>query len=170
MQDYSSADSSAIAVAMAFFAAIMIPIIIIYVVTVIGYWKVFEKAGKPGWAAIIPIYNIIVLLEIVGKPTWWVILILFPCTSFIFAIWLTNLLSKSFGQSEGFTIGLLLLPWLFYPILGFGSYKYIGPSAKEAGGLRPLDPSFGYKDPFNNTPPPPPTPPPAPPAPPSPEA
>ena len=112
-------------------------------------WKTFEKAGKPGWAAIIPIYNYIILLEIVGKPIWWIFLIIFPCTSIIFAIWTLNLVSKSFGQSEGFTIGLVLLPYVFFPILGFGNYTYLGPSASEAGGLKPRDP-FGptnYQDP-----------------------
>jgi len=168
MQDYSSGDASAFAAIAAIFAVMLIPFLIISVILIISYWKIYEKAGKPGWASLIPIYNIIVLLEIVGKPTWWVILILFPCTAPIFGIWLTNLLSKSFGQSEGFTIGLLLLGFVFYPVLAFGNYKYLGPSAKEAGGLRPADPSMGYRDPFNNTPPP--TPPPAPPTPPAPPA
>src|ERR1035437_3141723 len=131
MENY---DAGSVGLAAAIFSAIMIPFIIVYVAIVIGLWKTFEKAGKPGWAAIIPIYNYIVLLEIVGKPIWWIFLILFPCTSFIFAIWTINLLSKSFGQSEGFTVGLVLLPYIFIPILGFGSYKYIGPSA---GGLNP---------------------------------
>jgi hypothetical protein len=159
MQDYSSTDAGAFAAMGALFAAMMIPIIIISVIMIIAYWKIFEKAGKPGWAAIIPIYNIIVLLEIVGKPVWWIILFLIPCVNIIFAVWVTNLLSKSFGQSEGFTVGLLLLGVIFYPILGFGNYKYLGPAAKEAGGLRPLDPSVGYQDPFRTPPPPPPAPP-----------
>ena len=159
MENYDASPGATAAVA-AFFGALLVPILIITVIVIISHWKVFEKAGKPGWASLIPIYNIIVLLEIVGKPVWWVFLILFPCTSFIFVIWVTNLLSKSFGQSEGFTVGLLLLSVIFYPILAFGNYQYLGPSAKEAGGLRPIDPSIGYKDPFN-----PPTPPPAPPQP-----
>ena len=143
MENY---DAGSVGLAAAIFSAIMIPFIIVYVAIVIGLWKTFEKAGKPGWAAIIPIYNYIVLLEIVGKPIWWIFLILFPCTSFIFAIWTINLLSKSFGQSEGFTVGLVLLPYIFIPILGFGSYKYIGPSA---GGLNPnfLNNPNNYQDP-----------------------
>jgi hypothetical protein len=148
MDNYSS-DAGFSAMVAAMFLAFLIPFIIIYVITVAGMWRTFEKAGKPGWAAIIPIYNTIVMLEIVGKPIWWIFLIIFPCTSFIFAIWTFNLLSKSFGQSEGFTIGLVLLPYVFFPILGFGSYKYLGPSAAEAGGLKPRDP-FGptnYQDP-----------------------
>ncbi|MEA2042760.1 MAG: DUF5684 domain-containing protein, partial [Bacteroidota bacterium] len=95
-------------------------------------WKIFEKAGKPGWASIIPIYNLIVLLEIVGKPVWWFILYLIPIVNIIFLIWTINLLSKSFGKDEGFTIGLILLGVVFYPILGFGDAEYKGPAAKEA--------------------------------------
>lgn len=149
MGNYDQSYSSTAAFA-AIFGVLLVPIIIITVIMVIAHWKIFEKAGKPGWAAIIPIYNIIVLLEIIGKPIWWIFLMIFPCTSFIFVIWATNLLSKSFGQSEGFTVGLLLLGVVFYPVLAFGNYQYLGPSAKEAGGLRPFDPSANYKDPFNN--------------------
>ncbi len=100
----------------------------ITILVIIALWKIFEKAGKPGWAAIIPIYNIIVLLEIVGKPLWWIILFLIPLVNIIFGIWVTNLLSKSFGKNEGFTVGLILLPFIFYPILGFGNAKYNGPA------------------------------------------
>ncbi|MGS2764840.1 DUF5684 domain-containing protein [Sinomicrobium sp. M5D2P9] len=102
------------------------------VLTIAGMWKTFEKAGKPGWAAIVPIYNIVILVEIVGKPMWWIALLFVPCVNIVANIWLTNLLSKSFGKSEGFTIGLVLLPFVFYPMLGFGDAKYEGPSAAEA--------------------------------------
>jgi hypothetical protein len=87
-------------------------------------WRVFEKAGQPGWACIIPIYNIIVQLRIVHKPWWWVLLMLIPIVNIVYAIWMTNLLSKSFGKDEGFTIGLLLLPIVFYPILAWGNATY----------------------------------------------
>ena len=119
-----------------------------------GLWKVFEKAGKPGWAAIIPIYNFIVLLEIVGKPVWWIVLLLIPCVNIIFFVWTYNLLSKSFGQSEGFTIGIILLPFVFIPLLGFGNYAYVGPAG--SGSVNPFNAS-DFKDPFNNNnnPPPP---------------
>jgi len=146
MESYDSSYSSAAAFG-AIFGVLLIPVLIISVIVIISYWKIYEKAGKPGWAALIPIYNIIVLLEIVGKPVWWIILFLIPCVNIVFLVWTTNLLSKSFGQSEGFTIGLLLLGVVFYPMLAFGNYKYLGPSAQEAGGLNPIDPSIGYKDP-----------------------
>lgn len=141
--------SGAIAGMVAVFAAMLIPILIIAVITVIGKWKVYEKAGKPGWAALIPVYTWIVMLEIIGKPIWWIFLFFIPCVNIIFMIWTVNLLSKSFGQTEGFTVGLILLGFIFYPILGFGNYQYLGPSAAEAGGIKPRDPfaPTDYKDP-----------------------
>ena len=102
----------------------------IMLIMIIAMWKIFTKAGKPGWAILIPIYNIIVLLEIVGKPWWWFFLIWFLAP--IFGIWTMNLLSKSFGKDVGFTIGLILLGIVFVPVLGFGSAEYQGPAAKEA--------------------------------------
>ena len=157
MNNFDSTSAGEAAGIFAIFSALLIPILIVAAIMIIAHWKIFEKAGKPGWAAIIPIYNLIVLLEIVGKPLWWIILFFIPCVNIVFLVWVTNLLSKSFGQSEGFTVGLLLLGVVFYPILGFGNYQYLGPSAKEAGGMRPIDPSLGYKDPFNTPPPPPPS-------------
>lgn len=103
-------------------------IAILVIITIAALWRIYEKAGKPGWAAIIPIYNIIVLMEIIGKPWWWLLLLLFPPTTLIFAIWSINLLSKSFGQGAGFTIGLLLVGIIFYPMLAFGNYEYKGPA------------------------------------------
>lgn len=132
MNNYDS--SSAATGIMAFLGIMLIVGFVIMVIMIIAYWKIYTKADKPGWAAIIPIYNIIVLLEIVGKPVWWIILFIIPGVNLIFIIWTINLLSKSFGQSEGFTIGLLLLGIVFYPVLAFGKYKYIGPAAAEAKG------------------------------------
>jgi hypothetical protein len=107
-------------------------------------WKVFEKAGQPGWACIIPIYNIIVLLKIVGKPSWWFLLFLIPGVNLVFAIWTINLLSKSFGKDEGFTIGLLILGFIFYPVLGFGSARYIGPYGDQQAFQAAQDPHFDF--------------------------
>lgn len=97
---------------------------------VVSEWKIFTKANKPGWACLIPIYSTLVLLEIIGKPWWWIFLFFIPIVNLVFAIWMINLLSKSFGKDEAFTVGLLLIPIIFYPILGLGSSKYIGPAGK----------------------------------------
>ena len=97
----------------------------IVIFQIAGMWKVFTKAGQPGWACIIPIYNIYIMTKIGGKPGIWTLLcILIP---FVFTIWLYNMISKSFGKDEGFTVGLVLLGVIFWPILGFGSAKYLGP-------------------------------------------
>ena len=89
-----------------------------------GMWKVFEKAGEPGWAAIIPIYNAIVLLKIAGRPLWWIILFLVPLVNLIIAIMVGVDIAKRFGKGAGFGIGLALLPFIFYPVLGFGDARY----------------------------------------------
>ena len=102
----------------------------ISLLVIIAQWRIYEKAGQPGWAALIPIYNFYVLLKIVGKPGWWLIWVFVPLANVVVAIWITNLLSKSFGKDEVFTIMLLILPWVFYPILGFGNAQYIGPAGK----------------------------------------
>jgi hypothetical protein len=94
-----------------------------------GMWAVFTKAGKPGWASIVPIYNGIVILEIVGKPIWWILLYFIPCVNFIIAILVTLELAKVFGKGGGFAVGMIFLPFVFYPILGFGEARYQAASA-----------------------------------------
>ncbi|CAN5398960.1 hypothetical protein BH09BAC6_BH09BAC6_07420 [soil metagenome] len=167
MDNFDSNSPGAFAAMAAIISAMFIPILIIAVITVVGKWKIYEKAGKPGWAAIIPVYTWIVMLEIVGKPIWWIFLFFIPCVNIIFMIWTINLLSKSFGQTEGFTIGLILLGFIFYPILGFGNYQYLGPSAAEAAGFRQNNPFGPPNNPYGpqnnqgpfNDPPKPPSPP-----------
>jgi hypothetical protein len=87
-------------------------------------WKIFVKAGKPGWAAIVPIYNFIVLLEIAGKPAWWIILLIVPVVNFIIVIMLSVSLAKKFGKGVGYGLGLAFLGVVFYPMLGFGDSRY----------------------------------------------
>lgn len=106
---------------------------IIAVIGIIAHWKIFTKAGRPGWASLIPIYNWYVLAKIVGKSGWYLLWFLVPIANIVVAIKLTHYLSKSFGKDVGFTLGLIFLSFIFYPILAFGDAKYIGPYAdKEA--------------------------------------
>jgi hypothetical protein len=111
---------------------IVVVYLAIIALMIVSMWKIFTKAGKPGWACLIPIYNILVLLEIIGKPWWWLLLMLIPFVNFIFAIWAMNLLSKSYGHEVGFTLGLIFLSFVFIPILGLGESKYIGPAGQPA--------------------------------------
>ncbi len=93
-------------------------------VSFIGIWKVFTKAGQPGWAIIIPIYNFIVMLQIAGRPLWWLLLMLIPFVNAIVAIIIAIDIARKFGKGVGFGIGLALVGFIFYPILGFGSATY----------------------------------------------
>jgi hypothetical protein len=108
--------------------------LLVALLLIVAMWKVFTKAGQPGWASIIPIYNIYIWCKIVGRPWWWILLMLIPFVNFIICIILCIDLAKSFGKGVGFGIGLALLGIIFFPILGFGSAQYQGPAA---GGLTP---------------------------------
>ncbi|HEY6090644.1 MAG TPA: DUF5684 domain-containing protein [Gemmatimonadales bacterium] len=92
-------------------------------------WKVFEKAGQPGWACIVPIYNAVVMCRIAGKPGWWVLLYLIPLVNFVIAVMVTHNISVNFGKGVGFTLGLLFLGPIFYPILAWGDAEYHLPTA-----------------------------------------
>lgn len=98
----------------------------IMILLIAAMWKVFSKAGQPGWAILIPIYNLYVMCKIAGRPGWWLILMLIPFVNFIIAIILTVDIARNFGKGAGFAIGMLLLPFIFWPILGFGSAQYQG--------------------------------------------
>lgn len=96
----------------------------VVVLCIAALWKVFTKAGQPGWACIIPIYNVIVLLKIAVKPVWWIILFLIPLVNLVIAVLIALGVAKNFGKGAGFGIGLLLLPFIFYPILAWGDAQY----------------------------------------------
>lgn len=98
----------------------------ILVLMIASLWKVFEKAGEPGWAAIVPIYNIIVMLKISGKPIWWIILFLIPVVNFIISILVAIGIARNFGKSDGFGVGLALLAIVFYPMLAFSDATFTG--------------------------------------------
>jgi hypothetical protein len=111
----------------------MIVLLAIMLVLIIGCWKVFTKAGQPGWAVLIPFYNLYILLKIVGRPAWWIVLCLIPLVNIVIAIVLAVDLAKSFGQSALFGVVLLfLLGGIGYLVLGFGNYRYVGPAANAA--------------------------------------
>ena len=103
----------------------------IILVTIIGCWKAYSKAGQPGWACIIPIYNLIVWLQICGRPIWWFILLLIPLVNLIIFIIICIDFAKSFGKGAGFGIGIFLFGFIFIPIIGFGSATYQGPSVQK---------------------------------------
>jgi Family of unknown function (DUF5684) len=107
---------------------------LLIVVWLVAGWQVFEKAGEAGWKILIPIWNILVLLKIVGRPWWWILLMLIPIVTIVIWIIVAIDLSKSFGHGTGFAIGIIFLPFIFLLILGFGSDQYQGPAG---GGVAP---------------------------------
>ncbi|MDT7728527.1 MAG: hypothetical protein QOI21_5103 [Actinomycetota bacterium] len=101
----------------------------VVIVGIAAMWKVFTKAGKPGWAAIIPIYNAYILLKVVGRPGWWLLLMFVPLVNFVIAIIITIDLAKSFGKGGLFAFfGLIVFSYVGYCILGFGKARYVGPA------------------------------------------
>jgi len=105
----------------------------VMVVVIVGFWKVFEKAGQPGWAAIVPLYNAYILLKIAGRPGWWLLLFMIPFVNLAIALIVAIDVAKAFGQSAVFGIVLLLLlGGVGYLVLGFGNYRYLGPAGLSA--------------------------------------
>jgi hypothetical protein len=103
---------------------ILVVYLAVIVLMVAAMWKIFTKAGEPGWACLVPIYSTCVLLKIAGKPMWWFLLMLIPLVNIIIIIITLVGLSNKFGKGGGFAVGLFLLPVIFYPILGFGDAEY----------------------------------------------
>jgi hypothetical protein len=108
---------------------------LLYMAIIVFYifcmWKIFVKAGKPGWAAIIPIYNVLVELEILGRPWWFLLLFFVPLVNIVIGIMILFDMAKVFGKGTGFGFGLLFLSFIFIPILAFGDAKYVGPIAGQ---------------------------------------
>ncbi len=130
-------------------------LILLYIAVIVfeiaALWQVFVKAGQPGWAAIIPIYNIWILLKIIGRPGWWLALFLLAIIPivgwiavFVIGIIINLDLAKSYGKSTAFAIGLILLGFIFIPILGFGASRYVGPAAGPGGSSSGGYGSVGY--------------------------
>lgn len=113
--------------------------LVLIVVTFVAMWKVFEKAGEKGWKCLIPIYNTIILLKIVGREWWWILLMFIPFVNIVIWVIVMYDLSKSFGHGVGFTFGLILLGFVFLLILGFSEDRYRGPGSQltEGGGSMP---------------------------------
>jgi hypothetical protein len=105
--------------------------LVVIVGLLIGMWKVYAKAGKPGWAALVPIYNFIVLIQISGRPLWWIVLMFIPCVSIFAYLFVCIDIAKAFGKGAGFGVGLCFLAPIFFPILGFGSAVYQGADTQE---------------------------------------
>jgi hypothetical protein len=114
----------------------------VLVLMIVSLWKIFTKAGRPGWASIIPIYNTYVMLQMVGRPGWWLLLLLVPFVNIVFAFILCVDLAKSFGRDAVYGIILLgFFSLIGYPMLAFGKDQYIGPSVGSSPQVPPVEPT-----------------------------
>lgn len=111
---------------------LFVPLIALLVLFIAAYWRVFEKAGQPGWAVLIPFYNSYILIKIAGRPGWWLILFFIPFVNVVMLLAISIDVAKAFGKTVGFGFGLWILSFIFYPILGFGSAVYVGPAAPRS--------------------------------------
>jgi len=106
----------------------IVVLVIIYIALVIfiivSMWKVFVKAGQPGWGVLIPIYNIYLMLKIAGRPGWWLLLFLIPLVNIVIGIIVDIDIAKNFGKDTAFGLGLFFLGFIFLPILAFGKAEY----------------------------------------------
>ena len=119
-QESTAPDAAAGAAA----TGIMVIWLAVLVLMIAAMWKVFDKAGEPGWAAIVPIYNLYVMLKIAGKPGWWLILMLIPFVNLVVGIIMYIAFAQAFGKGAGFGLGLLFLGPIFFPILAWGEARY----------------------------------------------
>ncbi len=111
-------------------AVYMIVVLAVAVISLVGMWKIFVKAGKPGWAAIVPIYNTYCLFEISFGTGWLFLLCLVPCVNVVITIIMWIKLAQAFDKGAAYGIGILFLPVVFLPMLGFSDAQYIGPVGK----------------------------------------
>ena len=120
----SSSASTGVAVGLVLVSVLVYLAFVVLIIA--GMWKVFEKAGQKGWLAIIPIVNLFVLIRLAGREGWWIILFLIPCISIVVGFLVYVDLARRFDKSAAYGVGLLLVPVVFFPMLGFGSAQYQG--------------------------------------------
>lgn len=110
------------------FALVMLMLMTPFVIfTIVCVWKVFTKAGQPGWASLVPIYNAYIWLKVANRPGWWLLLFLIPLVNIVIAILTKIDVAKAFGKGGGFAVVLILLPIIGLPILAFGNCVYTQP-------------------------------------------
>jgi hypothetical protein len=121
---HAGASASETTDAILIIVSIVFIVLALIAVIIVSRWKIFQKAGKPGWTSIVPIYNSVVWLEMIGKPLWWIVLLLMPFINIVISIIMVRRLAAVFGKGTWFTIGMIFLPFIFFPILAFGNSQY----------------------------------------------
>ncbi len=123
-------DDAYVAAAAGVMMVYMVILLIVSIISLVGLWKIFVKAGKPGWGAIIPIYNMYCLFEMSFGTGWLFLLCFVPCVNAVMMIIMWIKLAQAFGKGAGYGVGILLVPFIFLPMLGFGDAQYVGSVQK----------------------------------------
>lgn len=125
----ATADTAVSAGVMAVVAVIYLAV---FALMIVSMWKLFVKAGKPGWASIVPIYNSYIMTQIAGRPWWWLLLMLIPVAGIVFAIIIVLDFVKSYGKGTGYAVFALFLPIIAYPIMALDkNVVYHGPAGPD---------------------------------------
>ncbi|HRE07500.1 MAG TPA: DUF5684 domain-containing protein [Opitutaceae bacterium] len=109
----------------------LVPLLVIIpfaIFMIVSGWKVYTKAGQPGWACLVPIYNLYIWIKIAGRPGWWIFLFLIPIVSLVISILVSIEVCRAFGKGIGFALLMIFLPFIALPILAFGSAVYTAPA------------------------------------------
>jgi len=92
------------------------------------YWRLFQKADQPGWFALIPLFNMLVVLKLIGRPWWWLLLMLIPPINVLVSVLMVFDVARVFGKRTGFAFGLLFFSGVFLPLLALGDAEYTAPA------------------------------------------
>lgn len=130
MKEDKKMDDAYVAAAAGVMMVYMVVLLIISIISLVGLWKIFVKAGKPGWGAIIPIYNMYCLFEMSFGTGWLFLLCFVPCVNAVMMIIMWIKLAQAFGKGAGFGVGILFFPFIFLPMLGFGDAQFVGSVQK----------------------------------------
>jgi hypothetical protein len=137
----SSADPAVLAAVFAALSVYMLIMTVVVVITIAALWKLFERAHKPGWAALVPVYNYVVLLEVIGRPLWWLAMMFVPFVNLVFMFMMYIDLAKSFGKDTTYGVLLALFAPIMLPALAFGKHTvYVGPVGPEHHGQTAVTP------------------------------
>jgi hypothetical protein len=131
----STNESNAASFISSIFTVLLLPIVLISILMIVSWWKIFVKAGREGWESLVPILNVVRILQISNVPLWAIILCFIPVANVVFPLWLGYALAKSFNKSVGYALGLIFLPVLFYPHLAFSDASYGSEYGSPVGSM-----------------------------------
>ena len=124
-----AADDAARQVTAAMSGTTMLVIFAVMILMIAAMWKVYERAGEPGWAVLVPIYNIYVLCKVAGMSPWWILAFIIPIVNIVVSFAISFGVAKRFGKGAGYGIGLTLLPFIFWPLLAWGDAQPVAQTA-----------------------------------------